>query len=367
LENSNKKLINDIIDSHIESRVYTVAESTLRSDRCKAGKLKKTFKGQFVEDVTHSDIHDYINGRHRHYSNKSINEFLSILRAVFGRAQRDGLILRNPMDGIESLTVSHKEPQPLRKPEIQLLHETSVECMSGKNASLFNILTGLRISELIALSWDDVDWKRKVVHVRRAKVLNCYKLTKTEGSERAVELNELAINLLREQLALTGKKRTRTVPVLQEDKKSWVKEKIRFVFYNRKTNQPFLHAKQYNKTFFTPFLKSAGVEHRGVGQLRHTFASQCLTAGISKEWLAQQMGHNSTEMIDRHYGRWIQSDAPDYANVSVAHLAEAFGQSPIMVDKLPFHISQDAIALASALQGQPELMALIEGVIGGRA
>ncbi|WCE28800.1 tyrosine-type recombinase/integrase [Vibrio sp. SCSIO 43137] len=367
MENSNKKLINDIIDSYILSRVHTVAPSTLCSDRSKAKNLKKVFKGRFVEDIKHSDIRDQINRWHKKYSNKTINEFLTIIRAVFELAERDGLLQRNPMDGIESLTVSRKEPNPFRKSEIQRLFETPAECMSGKNAALLNILTGLRISELLALGWDDVDWLRKVLHVRHAKVLNCYKTTKTEGSEREVELNDLAISLLKEQKALTDKKRARTVSVLQEDNKSWVKKKIRFVFYNSKTNQPFLHAKQFGKTFFTPFLEKAEVEHRGPGQLRHTYASQCLTAGISKEWLAQQMGHNSTEMIDKHYGRWMKSDAPDYSNVSVAHLADAFGQSSIVVDRLPSHVSQDSIALANALQNQPKLKALVEGVIGGQS
>ncbi len=57
---------------------------------------------------------------------------------------------------------------------------------------------------------------------------------------------------------------------------------------------------------FQNYLIASGVRHRGVGQLRHTFASQCLTAGINKEWLAQQMGHSDTKMIDRHYGKWIR-------------------------------------------------------------
>jgi integrase len=56
------------------------------------------------------------------------------------------------------------------------------------------------------------------------------------------------------------------------------------------------------------------VKHRGAGQLRHTFASQALTSGISKEWIARQLGHESTAMIDIHYARWMCADAPDFVN-----------------------------------------------------
>ncbi|MFA0026330.1 phage integrase SAM-like domain-containing protein, partial [Vibrio sp. 10N.261.49.A5] len=119
----------------------------------KAGKLKKYFKKRLIKDVNHSDIHDLITSFHRKYSNKSINEFLIILRAVFKRAMRDGVIERDPMDGIENLTVTNKEPNPLSKSDIKKLNDTLAECLSGKSAVLLNILTGLRISELLALAW----------------------------------------------------------------------------------------------------------------------------------------------------------------------------------------------------------------------
>ncbi|MEZ8719300.1 tyrosine-type recombinase/integrase [Vibrio splendidus] len=365
METSNSTLVNVIIDKFIESRVHTVAPSTLRSDRCKAGKLKKYLKKRLITEIRHSDIHDLITSFHRRYSNKSINEFLIILRAVFKRAIRDGIIERDPMDGIENLTVTNKEPNPFTKSEIKKLNDATSECSSGKNAVLLNILTGLRISELLALAWEDINWQRKELYVRRAKVLNDYKVPKTQGSVRTVELNELATMLLKEQLKCTGSKRERVLSLLQIDNKTSTKEKVRFVFYNCNTNQPFLNAKQFSKTFFTPFLKKAEVQHRGVGQLRHTYASQNLTAGISKEWLAGQMGHTGTHMIDKHYGRWMRADAPDYANAAANHLADVLGHTEATSVEAPSGVPQDVLTLASALQDKPELKALIQGFIGG--
>ncbi|MFA0026329.1 site-specific integrase, partial [Vibrio sp. 10N.261.49.A5] len=173
------------------------------------------------------------------------------------------------------------------------------------------------------------------------------------------------ITLLKEQVKLTGSKRVHTISVLQADSKTWIKDTVRFVFYNSKTNLPFLNAKQFNKTFFTPFLKNAEVQHRGVGQLRHTYASQNLTAGISKDWIARQMGHTGTNMIDKYYGRWMRSDAPDFANVAANHLADALGHSDVIPVEVSSEVPSDVLALVSALQDRPELKALIQGVIGG--
>nr|WP_244325793.1 site-specific integrase [Shewanella aestuarii] len=200
------------------------------------------------------------------------------------------------------------------------MSQAKTECESGKNLYQLGVLTGLRISELLALNWESVDLAKSLLHIKIALVDNIYKTPKTAGSVRKVELCEPAIALLTQQHSITGHKKAVNIAVLQADNKTKKIERLSPVFYNSKTNKPFLHAKQFNKTFFTPLLKIAGVAHRGAGQLRHTFASQALTAGISKEWIAKQLGHTSTAMIDIHYGRWMSQDAPDH----IAAVAEQF-------------------------------------------
>jgi len=38
---------------------------------------------------------------------------------------------------------------------------------------------------------------------------------------------------------------------------------------------------------------------------------------ISKDWIAQQMGHASTKMLDDHYAKWIPEDAPPMADMVI--------------------------------------------------
>lgn len=368
----NSEKINDYIDQYLNGRPFEVAPATFVSEKSKAKQLKKIFKNRLLKEIRHSDIHEQITRLHKqNYKNKTINEFLIILRAVFHRAELDGVIERNPMSGISNFAIDIPSPDPFTKTELAQLHKTDVACINGKNASELNSLTGVRIGELLALAWEDVDWERKELHINRAKVLQHYKVPKTPGSIRVVELNDLALKILREQYALTGKRRARKISVLKSDNKSTEQQTLHFMFYNSKTNQPFLHAAQFNKDFFTPFLKQAGVKHRGVGQLRHTFASQCLTAGISKEWIATQMGHTGTHMIDLHYGRWIKADAPDCARAVMTHLADVFGEAVTPPAKPSISsgesICPELLALMKSLQSRPELLALIQGVVGGAA
>ena len=318
--------VNHYIEVNLAFRPIKTAPSTLRSERSKAATLSKLIGHRDIALVTHSDVLKLIQTLNTRYANKTINEFLIILRAVFHCAERDGVISNNPMTNISNLKVFHEEPQPFTLSELALMSQAKTECESGKNLYQLGVLTGLRISELLALNWESVDLAKSLLHIKIAIVDNIYKTPKTAGSVRKVELCEPAIAILTQQHSITGHKKAVNIAVLQADNKTKKIERLSPVFYNSKTNKPFLHAKQFNKTFFTPLLKIAGVAHRGAGQLRHTFASQALTAGISKEWIAKQLGHTSTAMIDIHYGRWMTQDAPDHIAAVAEQFSSVFGR-----------------------------------------
>ena len=358
--------VTQYIKKFLHSRKFAVKPSTFISEKCKANKLTRYFGSTPIDAVRHSDIIEMLDELHERYSNKSINEFLTILRAVFLRAERDGVVDRNPMNGIKNLKAIKPIPNPFTKKELSRLHQT-IACEQGKNAVELDVYTGLRISELLALSWEDIDWGNRVLWVRRAKVLQSYKTTKTKESTRKVELNEFAMEVLRRQWALTGQHEAVKISVLQDDNKSYVEEHVHIVFFNSQTNQPFLHAALFNNAFFRAFLEKAEVAHRGVGQLRHTFASQNLTAGIAKDWIAMQMGHADTSMIDDHYGQWIPADSPNYSQAAAEHLAQPFGHDEFVVrsDASNESLHQEYSSLLTALQAKPELLALVKVAIGG--
>ena len=65
--------------------------------------------------------------------------------------------------------------------------------------------------------------------------------------------------------------------------------------------------------FVRPHCKASGVCYRGIGQARHTYGSQLVTAGVNLNWIAKQMGHSTIKMLEKHYGRWMESEVPDMA------------------------------------------------------
>ena len=55
-----------------------------------------------------------------------------------------------------------------------------------------------------------------------------------------------------------------------------------------------------------PALKKAGVDHREMKQIRHSFETNALSCGENPLWIARVMGHRDTDMIIRIYEKYIE-------------------------------------------------------------
>lgn len=229
---------------------------------------------------------------------KTVRNILTPLRNMLDQALNDGVIERNPLDKLvlsklinKKTSQSNWEVDPFDQDEIKaILNEASGQ---ARNLFQFAFFAGLRTSELIALEWDDIDWLKGLVRVSRAVVLKQEKGTKTKSGARDVLLLPPALEALKNQKSFT----------FLEGKR---------VFYNPRTDTPWETDGQIRKTCWAHILRKAGVRYRNPYQTRHTYASMMLSAGENPLWVATQMGHKDTEMIIKHYGRWI----PDKSTVS---------------------------------------------------
>lgn len=319
----------DYTKRYLSECQYEMAPSTFKSLNSKVNNLNRFFGKRDISTIRQSDIKAWKVKVHKKLSNKTINEHFTILRAVCGNAFQDGILARNPMTDMANLTTGKTEPNPFTKSELKKIVESKTGYKSEQNLCLLSCTTGLRISEVIALDWKCVDFERRQILIDKCKVLGKYNTPKTPSSNRVVEIDEHAIAILQRQYKLTGHLKAKRITILQADNKSKQTQYVQHVFMNTQTGQPFIDSKQYAKSFFTPFLKQLDIKHRGTNQARHTFASHCLTSGVSKEWVARQLGHNGTAMVDKHYARWIAEDAPHYSKQFSDAMNDVFGESEI--------------------------------------
>lgn len=221
---------------------------------------------------------------------KTYRNIMIPLTATIKTALVDGLIAENPLDKADLTTLIKQIALPKSEainPFNEDEREKIISAAIGqlKNLIEFGFYSGLRIGELIALRWHDVDFQNGLVHVNRNIVHNQEKAPKTNSGIRTVLMLPRAKAALMRQLSYTGNERD-------------------FVFHNPNTNKRW-RSDDSIRDAWIPILKNAGVEYRYPYQMRHTYASMLLTGGENIAWIAKQMGHINTEMVIKNYGKFI--------------------------------------------------------------
>ncbi len=190
-----------------------------------------------------------------------------------------------------------------RRREIEPFTRNEVDLLARELGPLYGPMvvfaaeTGLRPGELAALEWRDVDRDAAIVYVRRVVAGGRVKEPKTERSRRRVPLT------------------ARAAAVLDATPR---RIDTRLIFPSARGGSIDMH--NFARRDWHPALEAAGLTRRRVYDLRHSFASNALAAGISLYELSRYMGA-SVRVLEMHYAHLIK-DAEDTARAKLdAHAA----------------------------------------------
>ena len=113
-------------------------------------------------------------------------EKLTVLRKIFRYAFEDEVIMRNPVDLISLPKSPMPDIEPLTVEEANYLLEHANGWYRNYLAMAF--YTGMRVGELLALKWSDVDFNKRKIHVRRSISKGIETSPKTTGSVRIIPI-----------------------------------------------------------------------------------------------------------------------------------------------------------------------------------
>lgn len=305
------KFFNHYIDAFLNAKRITLAPCTIKNYENKIlTHIVPRFANDAVDKIKPLDIESWMNTKLAYLSNKTIKEILSILNQMFTFALLDEAISVNPLDRLKSTNVTNLKvltqvPDPFLAEEITQIASVATDRQSEVNMIICNCFLGLRVSELMALAWEDVDLENDTIHISRAVVEGIYKKPKNLSSNRHIELLPQAKTILIDQRDNYNYSALEMINVLREDNKSIERQRVHFVFCNSNTRKAYTSDAHLRQRFYCYHLKKAGIRFRGPSQTRHTFASHLISAGLPLSWVARQMGHTSIKMIEKHYGKWL--------------------------------------------------------------
>ena len=264
--------------SHIRSLL-----STLNS------RLIPHFGAKAVGHITKADILAFratlakVKGRgdKEGLSPKRINEIIGLLNQILEEAA-DRFEFTSPCTNIKRLRVRKTDVDPFNLTDVQRILATVRS--DYQQYFVVRFFTGMRTGEVHGLKWKYLDFDLRIIRVRETFVLGEDEYTKTDGSQRDIQMSQPVFDALQAQYEATGK----------------VSE---YVFCNL-LGTP-LDNKNFSDRIWYPLLRHLGLEKRRPYQMRHTAATLWLASGEAPEWIARQLGHTSTEMLFRVYSRYV--------------------------------------------------------------
>lgn len=117
--------------------------------------------------------------------------YISKLSAIMNKAVKEDLIDRNPVKGVERYQIEESRRMYLTPSEVTLLSSTPCHRDNIKRAFLFSCLTGLRYSDVSALTWEQV-------HTQDHFTRLIFRQQKTKGQEY-LDINPQAVSLMGER------------------------------------------------------------------------------------------------------------------------------------------------------------------------
>jgi integrase len=135
--------------------------------------------------------------------NRTVREVVSLVKQIFTLYRARNRSAHDPTEGITIRQPDPDEVDPFDREEIDAILSTPTDKIQELHLAQFMIWTGPRVSEAIALAWEDVDLKAGTVRFRRGQVRGVYKVTKNRRSNREVRLLKPALQALMAQVIHT--------------------------------------------------------------------------------------------------------------------------------------------------------------------
>jgi integrase len=238
------------------------------------------------------------------------------LHTLLQEAVRHELIPSNPVDKVRPPKQNPEKVQPFATEHMQAL---AVAAQGHRLEALFATAwhTGMRMGELLALRWEDIDFKAATLRIARTAATTggpvFFQDAKTAASVRTIALSPKTVTLLRAHRARQAEERL-------AGGAAWKDSQLVFPTSKGTAIQPAA----LERTWYSVRNK-AGIPTFGFHSLRHTYACLALSAGVPLELVSENLGHRSPAFTKRVYAEYMLDAKRAGADVMTGVIAKAEG------------------------------------------
>ena len=240
----------------------------------------------YLNELNHKVIQDFLlelskNGRKDNtggLAEKTIKDITIIIKGSIKKGINE--------DKIKHIELTFNYPKDNKENKLYVLTKREqnkitnyvLENINSRNIGLLiSLYSGIRIGELCALRWEDVDFKKNCLTINKTiqrvyikdKNKNISKVIittpKTKNANREIPINKDFLEILKK---------------VKSDKKHYI------LTGNEKYIEPRTYRKYFNKV-----LDKLKIKHFNFHSLRHTFATNCISLGVDYKTVSELLGH----------------------------------------------------------------------------
>jgi integrase len=224
----------------------------------------------------------------------SVRNTLAPVRALFATAYEDGLIRANPAARIRLAQPQIDTAQEIRKALTPDELRRLLDALPAQWRLMFELLahTGLRISEAVALRWDDLDLNRRRLVVRRRLYRGRIDTPKSRYGSRTIPLSPGLATALKEHCQKLGTTATAATPVFPSEAGGYIdRDNLR-------------------RRILKPAATKTGLGWVGFHTFRHTCATTLFNNGLNAKQVQHWLGHHSPAFTLATYIHLLPDDLP---------------------------------------------------------
>lgn len=240
----------------------------------------------YLNELNHKVIQDFLlelskNGRKDNnggLAEKTIKDITIIIKGSIKKGINE--------DKIKHIELTFNYPKDNKENKLYVLTKREqnkitnyvLENINSRNIGLLiSLYSGIRIGELCALRWEDVDFKKNCLTINKTiqrvyikdKNKNISKVIittpKTKNANREIPINKDFLEILKK---------------VKSDKKHYILT----------GNEKYIEPRTYRK-YFNKILDELKIKHFNFHSLRHTFATNCISLGVDYKTVSELLGH----------------------------------------------------------------------------
>lgn len=233
-----------------------------------------------IDFITINDIEAFKSARLKSVKKTTVNIELRTLKSMFNVLQRRGYLQSNPFNQVKQIKIEEKEILCFQDEEIKALLNAIQEPVF-KNIVLFALYSGCRISEILNLQWNDIDFQSMIISIK-----NKDNFRTKSGKNRQIPL----FNSLFDLLNSIKQQHNNIIQLYNPNGYVFISSKFKTQYSRHTIAEKF---KEYLRKLNLP-------EKYHFHCLRHTAITNWVKAGININYIKHLAGHSDIKTTEKY-------------------------------------------------------------------